>query len=78
MQASANGGHGRVEIGACPVHLVDERDARHAVPIGPAPDGLALRLHAGDRVEHGDRAAEDAQRALHLVGAPRLCTTPAA
>ena len=35
---------------------------------GLAPDGLGLRLDAGDRVEHRDRAVEDAQRPLHLDG----------
>src|SRR6266511_496248 len=58
--------HGREEIGADAVHLVDEGDARHAVAVGLAPDGLRLRLHSGDRVEDGDRAVEHAQAALHL------------
>jgi thiamine monophosphate synthase len=31
-----------LEVGADPVHLVDERDARHAVLVGLAPDGLGL------------------------------------
>ncbi len=53
--------HGRVEVGAGAVHLVDERDARHAVAVCLAPDGLRLRLDAGDRVEHGDGSVEDAQ-----------------
>ena len=30
------------EVGADLVHLVDERDARHVVLVGLAPDGLAL------------------------------------
>jgi hypothetical protein len=47
-----------LEVGADPVHLVDERDARHAVLVGLAPDGLGLRLDAGDRVEDGDGAVE--------------------
>ena len=53
-----------LEVRADAVHLVDEADARHAVLVGLAPHGLGLRLDAGDRVEHGDRAVEDAQRAL--------------
>ena len=38
----------------------------HLVLVGLAPDGLGLRLDAGDRVEHGDRTVEHAQRALDL------------
>ena len=55
-----------LEVGADAVHLVDEGDARHAVLVGLAPDGLGLGLDAGDRVEHGHGAVEDAQRALDL------------
>ena len=57
-----------VEVGADAVHLVDEADARHVVLVGLAPHRLGLRLDAGDRVEHRDRAVEDAQRALDLDG----------
>src|SRR5581483_9774779 len=53
-----------LEVGADSVHLVDETDARHAVLVGLTPDGLRLRLDAGDRIEHGDGAVEHAQRAL--------------
>ena len=56
------------EVRADAVHLVDVGDARHAVLVGLAPDGLRLRLHAGDRVEQRDGAVEHAQRALHLDG----------
>ena len=55
---------GALEVRADAVHLVDEADARDAVLVGLAPDGLGLRLDAGDRVEHRDRAVEHAQRAL--------------
>ncbi len=57
-----------LEVGADAVHLVDEGHARHAVLVGLAPDGLGLRLHACNRVEHGDGAVEHAQGALHLDG----------
>ena len=56
------------EVGTGAVHLVDERDAGNAVLVGLAPDRLGLGLHAGNRAEHGDRAVEHAQRALHLGG----------
>ena len=36
------------------------------VLVGLAPDGLRLRLDAGDGVEDGDRAVEHAQGALDL------------
>ena len=55
-----------LEVGADAVHLVDERDPRDAVLVGLAPDRLGLRLDAGDRVEHGHGAVEDAQGALDL------------
>ena len=46
------------EVGADPVHLVHEADARHAVLVGLAPDRLRLRLDAGDGIEHRNRAIE--------------------
>ena len=55
-----------LEVGADAVHLVDEAEARHVVLVRLAPHRLGLRLDAGDRVEHRDRAVEDAQRALDL------------
>ena len=55
-----------LEVGADAVHLVDEAEARHVVLVGLAPHRLGLRLDAGDRVEHRDRAVEDAQAALDL------------
>ena len=60
--------HAAVEVGADPVHLVDVGDPRDVVLVGLAPDGLGLRLDAGDRVEQRDRAVEHAQRALDLDG----------
>ena len=57
-----------IEVGANAIHLVDERDARHAVLVGLAPDGLGLGLNTSNRVENGDGAIEHAQRALHLNG----------
>ena len=56
------------EVGADAVHLVDEAHARHVVLVGLAPDRLGLGLHAGDGVEHRDRAVEHAQRPLDLDG----------
>ena len=60
--------HGAVEVGADAIHLVDEAHPRHFVLVGLAPHRLGLRLDAGNRVEHGDGAVEDAQRPLDLDG----------
>src|SRR5690606_6937252 len=59
---------GAVEVRAGPVHLVDEADPRDLVLVGLAPDGLGLRLHAGDGVEDDHATVEHAHRALHLNG----------
>ena len=68
IEAVADHLHRALEVGADAVHLVDEADARHVVLVGLAPHRLGLGLHAGHGVEDGDRAVEDAQRALHLDG----------
>ena len=54
------------EVGAYAVVLVDVGDAGHAIAAGLTPNRLGLRLNAGDRVEHGHGAVEDAQGALDL------------
>ena len=56
------------EVGAGPVELVDEAEARHAVAVGLAPDRLGLGLDAGHAVEDDDRAIEDAEAPLDLDG----------
>ena len=56
------------KVGAGAVHLVHERDARHAVLVGLVPDSLALRFHTTHGTENGDHAVDDAQRTLHLDG----------
>ena len=56
------------EVGAGAVHLVDERDARHAVLVHLPPHRLGLRLHAGDGAEQRHGRVEHAQGALHLDG----------
>ena len=67
-EAVAHRLHRGVEVRTGAIHLVDERDARDGVAVGLAPDGLGLRLDAGDRVEDGNRAVEDAEAPLHLDG----------
>jgi hypothetical protein len=50
--------HAAVEVGADPVHLVGEDDARDAVAVGLAPYGFRLGLDAGDGIEKSDRSVE--------------------
>jgi hypothetical protein len=59
-EAVDHGLDAHLEVRADPVHLVDVGDARDAVLVGLAPDGLGLRLDAGDGVEQRDRAVEHA------------------
>ena len=66
MQALLHRVDGVEEVGADAVELVDEGDARDVVVVSLTPDGLRLRLDAGDGVEDGDGTVEDAQRALDL------------
>src|SRR5918994_4643994 len=57
-----------VELGADPVQLVDEADARDAVLGGLSPHLLGLWLNPRDAVEHRDRAVQHSQRPLDLDG----------
>ena len=68
IQALADGLHAHGEVRAHLVHLVEEGDARHSMPIGLVPHRLGLRLHALAGVEHRHRPIQDAQGALHLDG----------
>ncbi len=56
------------EIGPFAVHLVDEREPRHVVLVGLAPDGLALGLDAFAGAEDHHAAVEHPQAPLHLGG----------
>src|SRR4029077_5364558 len=67
-EALTNGADDVIEVRAHAVHLVDETDARDAIFVGLTPNGFRLRLHAGDGVEHADRAVQHAQRALDFHG----------
>ena len=58
--------HAAPEVGASAIELVDEADPGYAVAVGLPPDGLRLGFHAGDAVEHDDRAVEHAQAPLDL------------
>ena len=55
-----------IEIRSHAIHLVDEAQARNIVFIGLPPHGFRLRLHARHGVEHGYRAIQHAQAALHF------------
>ena len=56
------------EIGPFAVHLVNQRDPRHAVFVGLMPDGFALGLDAFAGAEHHDAAVEHAQAPLDFGG----------
>ena len=56
------------EVGPHAIELVDERDARHPMPIGLVPDGFALHFDAADGAEDADGAVEDAQAAFDFGG----------
>ncbi|MND48110.1 hypothetical protein D3C80_390220 [compost metagenome] len=56
------------KVSAHAVHFVDERQPRHLVFIGLAPDGFRLRLYATHRVVDHDRAIEHAHRTFDLNG----------
>ena len=58
--------HRHLEVGADPVHFVDECQSRHIVLRRLAPDGFGLRLHSGDTVKNCNRTVEHAKRTFHF------------
>ena len=68
LQALLNHAEHVVEVGAHDVHLVDIDHPGDLVVIGLAPHSLRLGLHAALGAQHGDRAVQHAQGALHLHG----------
>src|SRR5450432_1197272 len=67
-EAGTNGADNVIEISTHAIHFIDETDARNAILVGLPPDGFGLRLHAGNGIEHADRAIKHAQRAFHFHG----------
>ncbi|MBA7670061.1 hypothetical protein ES703_78204 [subsurface metagenome] len=57
-----------IEICAGTIHFVHKSDPGDTVPVGLAPHGFRLGLHATHSAENSDGTIEDAQRALHLHG----------
>ena len=55
-----------VEVGTGTVHLVDEGDPRHAVPVGLAPHGLGLGLDSAYGTKNSDRPVQHSERPLDL------------
>src|SRR5436853_4796494 len=53
-----------LEIRARPVHLIHEGDSRNVIFIRLPPNRLGLRLNTRDRVEYGDSAVKNSERAL--------------
>ena len=66
VQALLHGVNGVEEVSANTIILVDEGDARDVVVVSLTPNGLRLRLNAGNGVEDGDGTVEDAEGALDL------------
>ena len=60
--------HAAVEVGAGPVHLVDEAHPGHGVLVGLPPHRLGLGLDPGHRVENGHGSVEHPKGALDLDG----------
>jgi hypothetical protein len=56
------------EIGSGAIHLVDERQPRHSIPVGLPPDGFGLRLDATHRAEDRAGTIQHPQRAFHFNG----------
>ncbi len=56
--------HDAVEVGADPVQLVDENDARNLGIVGVAPVRLRLRLHAARATENADTAVKNLERTV--------------
>src|SRR5690606_2106492 len=54
------------KICADTVHLVNKTDPRNFVTVGLTPDGLGLRLDAGDRIEDDYAAVQHAQATLNF------------
>ena len=55
-----------LEVGADPIHLVDQRNPRDCISIRLAPYSLGLGLHAAHATEHGHGSVKDTKRALDL------------
>ncbi len=60
--------HHPVRIGPRAVHLVDECQPRHVVPLHLAVDGQRLRLHPPHGAEHEHRSVEHPEAPLHFHG----------
>jgi hypothetical protein len=54
---------GASEVRADAIHLVDEPESGHFVPVGLVPDGFRLGLDARDGIEDGDGPVKHAQGA---------------
>jgi hypothetical protein len=68
MQTLPYHGYAAVEIGAYPIHLVDEADPGNAVAICLPPDSFRLGFNAGHPVEHRHPSVEYPQASLYLGG----------
>ena len=67
-EALPDGGHPPPEVGTGAVELVDEAEARHAIAVSLAPNGLRLGLHPSHAIEDDDRAVQHTEAALDFHG----------
>ncbi len=58
MQFFDHGDQYGTMVGADPIHLVDQADARHPVAVGLPPDRFALWLNAFHRAENSHRTIQ--------------------
>src|SRR5262249_36490367 len=73
VEALADRIDGVLEVRTHLVHLVDEANARYTVFVGLPPYRLRLRLDAMHRIEAGNSAIQNTQRALDFGGEiPRI------
>jgi len=60
--------HRTPEVGPEPIHLVNEANAWHAIPVGLPPDRLRLWFHAGHSIEDHHPTIQHPEAPLHLRG----------
>ena len=56
------------KIRASAIHLINKDNSWYRIFIGLPPNGFRLRLNAGGRAKHNDRAIEDSETPFHFDG----------
>ncbi|MBA7584610.1 hypothetical protein ES708_26567 [subsurface metagenome] len=68
VEALFNHRYGAVEVGAHPVHLINEADTGYAVSIRLPPYRFGLSLNSGDGVKNDHSAIQHPEAPLYLGG----------